>query len=835
MKLLWHSVGPWVGTGYGQQTATFAPRLRDLGHDVAISAYYGLNGSTLRWNGISCYPGYAAPYGVDVIVTHALDHFDVEGLSFPEAAASGLILTLTDVWVLEAPLLADMCVASWTPVDHLQMPGITRRWFEQYGAQPIAMSRFGEQAMADAGLSPLYVPHGINTGIFKPGDRAAARERTGLPEDAFVIAMVAANVGRDGNRKAFAEQITAFDELRRRHSDALLVMHTDVASRVGEDLKRLLGRLPDGSYIYTDQYAYRRGIQPEVVADIYRSADLLTNCSWGEGFGIPIVEAQACGTPVVVTDATAMSELCGAGWKIPYTPLWHESQEAWCAVPHVSAIADAYLEAYDKAAGMRDDAAAFAAMYDADFVTDEYWKPVLGQLEEGLAHRMADARKPHKPRPPQVVESDGFLWVDRGRPTEDSLGPSSHEAALAPILTDLITDESVVLEVGAHVGHWTIRLADKAAAWLAVEANPDAASVLRRNIAVNDIANVQVLELAAWDEETTLRLEDPNGHQAGGSTRTLPTDNGSGVPARRLDEAVEMERLDLVKLDVEGADLHVLRGMAGLLEQHRPTLFIECHDYAGYYTRAELVDTLALLGYVGEVVHTYQSTWHPDGPLDESVDADYMVATPAHAAKGLAEIAEVAVRDHGASQRPDELAEALQLVSDLGAKVIVEIGCDQGGTLYAWRQARPGADVYGITLEDNSYATGGTDNLPLVDHGATVLRGDSHDIDIINELTGLLNGRHIDVLVLDGDHSVDGIRKDLINYGTLVRDGGLILLHDIASVGDDRAHVWEVWPDLAECYRTTEIRSKVHPYGWGIIHVDGGFTISLTALEVLAR
>jgi FkbM family methyltransferase len=633
VKILWHSVAPWVGTGYGQQTATFTPRLRALGHDVAISAHYGLQGSQIEWQGITCYPAYETGYGTDVIVTHALDHFKAEGQTFWQAAASGLIVTLCDVWVLNAPLLPDMSVAAWTPVDHLQLPGLVRDWYRQTGAAPIAMSRHGQKALADEGLDAVYVPHGIDTTVFAPGDQTEARERTGVPRDAFVVAMVAANNGVDGNRKAFSEQITAFAELRRRHPDAFLVLHTDVDNPQGQNLRRFLERLPDGSYTYSDQYAYRRGIPADTIADIYRSADVLTNCSWGEGFGIPIVEAQACGTPVVVTDGTAMPELCGAGWRVGYEPLWHENQSAWAIVPRIGEIIDAYEQAYDHAAGLRDQAREFGLLYDADFVTDVYWQPVLKVLGEALERRYEEASNPTPPRrrPSAIREADGFLWVDRGKGTGDMLGPSAHEHELVPIIDELVPQGGIVLDVGAHVGHWTLRLADKAERIIAVEANPDAASVLRRNLALNDIGNVEVLERAAWDACTMLRLDDPNDQVAGGSTRTLPSDDGDGVLADRLDgvpDLRDLERLDLIKLDVEGADLHALRGMSGLLERHQPTLFVETHDCYGYYTRAELEQTLTDLGYKWSTAFRYQTRWSPDGPLDEPVDADYLVCTP---------------------------------------------------------------------------------------------------------------------------------------------------------------------------------------------------------------
>jgi glycosyltransferase involved in cell wall biosynthesis len=335
----------------------------------------------MDWNGMKCYPSYSAPYGADVIVPHALHHFRAEKCrSIEEASARGIIITLGDVWTFESPLLDQLCVGSWVPVDHLGVPEVVSGWFGVMGAIPIAMSRFGEAALREAGLNPLYAPHGIETKVFCPGDRAAARAAAGLPEDAFVVAMVANNVGRDGNRKAFAEQIAAFAQLRKRHNDAMLVLHTDVDQPSGMRLRPFLEHnLPRDSYTFTDIYSYRKGLNPSAVADVYRSADVLSNCSYGEGFGIPIMEAQACGTPVIVTDATAMPELCGSGWKVGWEKTWHDSQGGWAAVPRIGDIADAYEQAYEKARdeSMRAEAWAFAQDYDADVVTERYWRPLL--------------------------------------------------------------------------------------------------------------------------------------------------------------------------------------------------------------------------------------------------------------------------------------------------------------------------------------------------------------------------------------------------------------------------------------------------------------------------
>ncbi len=80
----------------------------------------------------------------------------------------------------------------------------------------------------DAGLDCYYVPHGVDTNVYKPVDMQEARERAGLPKDAFIVGMVAANKGNP-SRKAFHQQIAAFAKFHRRHTDAVLYIHSCTA------------------------------------------------------------------------------------------------------------------------------------------------------------------------------------------------------------------------------------------------------------------------------------------------------------------------------------------------------------------------------------------------------------------------------------------------------------------------------------------------------------------------------------------------------------------------------------------------------------------------------
>jgi len=188
------------------------------------------------------------------------------------------------------------------------------------------------------------------------------------------------------------------------------------------------------------------------------------------------------------------------------------------------------------------------------------------------------------------------------------------------------------------------------------------------------------------------------------------------------------------------------------------------------------------------------------------------------------EVGDLGIRDAmmaGASQNPWELWRIRVAVAVADPKVIVEIGCDRGGTLLVWRSLCE--RVYGITLGDNSLETGGS-GLRLERHGAVVLIGDSHEAGSVAWLERQLAGDPVDVLVLDGDHSQAGVVADLGDYGRLVRPGGLILLHDIRSLplAVPPVEVCRIWPALAERYVTEQICNPDGGPGWGVIRVQPG-------------
>jgi len=222
--------------------------------------------------------------------------------------------------------------------------------------------------------------------VFRPpAERDALREQWGVT-GRFVIGINGAN--KDGIRKGYAEQFLAFSRFRARHPEALLLVHA-LPQMPGcqldlEALARKTG-IAD-AVLFSDRYKYVTGLlSPRDLADWYGVLDILSLTSYAEGFGIPLLEAQACGTPVVTTDASAMTELRGPGWLVSGEPYWNPVHEAWWTRPSPKAIERAYEKAHRWAASKRADAREFALQYDADVVLLDHWKPALDIVAERKA------------------------------------------------------------------------------------------------------------------------------------------------------------------------------------------------------------------------------------------------------------------------------------------------------------------------------------------------------------------------------------------------------------------------------------------------------------------
>lgn len=215
------------------------------------------------------------------------------------------------------------------------------------------------------------------------------------------------------------------------------------------------------------------------------------------------------------------------------------------------------------------------------------------------------------------------------------------------LLRDFVPRDGVVVDVGAAGGVQSLlssRLVGPAGRVIAIEARPGSARILRgwRNLLGRD--NLTVLATALGAEPGTLELQVPlvptRTHAAGSGPATGDHGRGDGggdpglldrlpsrtqvVPMTTLDLVVagqDLDRVDLVKIDVEGAELQVLQGAAVTLERHRPVLLVEVFE--PFLARqgsspAELFAWLAARGYRAHV-------FGDDGlvPVDAATDDEY--------------------------------------------------------------------------------------------------------------------------------------------------------------------------------------------------------------------
>lgn len=383
-NIAWLSNSPQAQTGYGMQTAQVVERMKKAGHDVAIFSNYGTEGHKERWQtkygAVDVYPRGIDGYSNDIVPQHYRAF--MKGKTGP-----GLLIALYDAWVFRKEVFdAPDRSAIWAPIDHKPMPEAVAHVLRNEKVTPIAMSRYGEAMMHEGGLDPIYVPHAIGK-VFKPTpeiDGIDGREWSGFTKDQFVVGMNAANKGTLPNRKSFPENLLAFSIFAKDKDDVILYLHTDVTGAgMGINLLDLLGHLniDKNKVMITDPYDVRAGnIPQDKMAGIYSTMNVLLATSMGEGFGVPTIEAQACGVPVIVSNFAASAELVGHGWKVEGQPFWDPAQKAWFTMPSVPGIVDALEQAYAEKRGTSKKAIDFAKKYEADNVFKTYWKPALERL-----------------------------------------------------------------------------------------------------------------------------------------------------------------------------------------------------------------------------------------------------------------------------------------------------------------------------------------------------------------------------------------------------------------------------------------------------------------------
>lgn len=374
------SNSPGMPTGYGNQGKLFTERALRSGIKMAALSNYGLEGThsslDIAGHKVPHYPRGFTNYSVDVMDTWYQDFAN------KHQDRKTVLMTLYDVWVYNE-LKFDGPIVSWVPLDHVTPPPKVIEFLKRENVTSIAMSPFGQQQLDSVGIQSIYIPHGIDTSIYKPTDKIEGlpvKEFMGVPEDTFLVGMVAANKANGQiHRKAYAENLLAFALFHKKYPNSQIYIHSE-PTRVygGFDLGILLKSvgLDKSAVILPDRDMLRTGYPDHIMAGFYSAMDVLLCTSYGEGFGIPTIEAQACGTRVITSNFAASKDLASEdSWKVDGQPFWDEAQACFFSIPSVNKIVSSLEAAYHAERGTNQKSVEFAKQFDFDHLWQYKWLP----------------------------------------------------------------------------------------------------------------------------------------------------------------------------------------------------------------------------------------------------------------------------------------------------------------------------------------------------------------------------------------------------------------------------------------------------------------------------
>ena len=195
-------------------------------------------------------------------------------------------------------------------------------------------------------------------------------------------------------------------------------------------------------------------------------------------------------------------------------------------------------------------------------------------------------------------------------------------------------------------------------------------------------------------------------------------------------------------------------------------------------------------------------------------------ARPHDQAKGIVPVA----------QNAWELEELAREYSIIRPQAVMEIGSQHGGTLRRFMQESFVADIETVFV---SVDTGPKSWHPPQDFDVSIwhewaeqfrcklhiVQANSHEISTLQEVKDIRN--EYDFIFVDGDHSYEGAMQDFEMYGPLVRKGGIMAFHDIATPDfSPHIQVWQAWREIqAAGYKTREIRANGPFGGIGVVYL----------------
>lgn len=187
----------------------------------------------------------------------------------------------------------------------------------------------------------------------------------------------------------------------------------------------------------------------------------------------------------------------------------------------------------------------------------------------------------------------------------------SYEYEKRQLFENLVSQGDIVFDIGGHVGFYTLlasRLTGRQGRVYSFEPNPRNLYYLKKHLALNDIANVEVLDVAVSDNTGTASFIEAGSNLEGRISESEPSPlEVRTVTLDDLYASGEIPKPDLIKMDIEGTEFDALSGARLLLSEARPVILLATH---GSSINRECCKLLASLNYGLQPID--------NKPLDES-------------------------------------------------------------------------------------------------------------------------------------------------------------------------------------------------------------------------
>ena len=383
-------------SAYSKLGHEICTRLAKSGHQVAHTPIGRVNKMGKQaYEGVLVYSSGDDYFAEDVALENYVDF------------KADMLITIKDTWIWNHIFKLGLNFVPFAVIDHSPVSAsITSRLETAF--KVIAISRFGQIELSRKKIESVYIPHGVRCDIYKPlspEEKAEARRLFGLPQDAFVVGIVAMNRAR----KMISRQLRGFKRFRDLNPDinAHLMLWTNIQPRrpvddvtlgvsdVGVNLIPEIIELEINEYVHWPNWAdvEKIGGLPEHdpmgnwdMPKLYGSFDVNFLCSGGEGAGLTYLEAGATGIPSIGTNYAGAPEHIGPGLTVS----WHDYEifntpGVRYVLPDIDGMAEALRKIYD---GDREKMARkcrkFAESYDWNKVMSDYWTPFLDKCSEEL-------------------------------------------------------------------------------------------------------------------------------------------------------------------------------------------------------------------------------------------------------------------------------------------------------------------------------------------------------------------------------------------------------------------------------------------------------------------